>query len=70
MMTTELRGLQMYASSISVLPVNLSGLQIINVMQNHISGNIPGKLPVSLKTLDLLLNAFSGKISSSIANLS
>ena len=60
----------MYAPTVSVLPANLFGLQILNVVQNHISGSIPGELSISLKTLNLSSNAFFGKMPSSIVNLS
>jgi len=49
---------------------NLTSLQILNVIQNHISSSIPGELPISLETLDLSLNAFSERILTSIVNLS
>ncbi|KAH1260145.1 Protein STRUBBELIG [Glycine max] len=38
---------------------NFTSLQILNVVQNHIFGNIPDELPLSLKTLNLSSNTFS-----------
>ena len=48
---------------------NLIGLKILNLVQNHLSGEISGELPIGLNFLDLSSNAFSGVIPRSVANL-
>ena len=48
---------------------NLTSLKILNLMQNHLFGEISGELPIGLNFLDLSSNAFSGVIPRSVTNL-
>ncbi|KAM4117487.1 hypothetical protein ACB094_02G128600 [Castanea mollissima] len=48
---------------------NFTGLKILNLAQNHLSGEISGELPSGLNYLDLSSNAFSGVVPRSVANL-
>ena len=47
----------------------LIGLKILNLAQNHLSGEISGELPIGLNYLDLSSNAFSDVIPRSVVNL-
>ena len=44
-------------------------LKILNLVQNHLSGEISGELPIGLNFLGLSSNAFSGMIPRSVTNL-
>ena len=44
-------------------------LKILNLVQNHLSGEISGELPIGLNYLDLSSNAFSDVIPRSVVNL-
>ena len=73
--------LQMHAPTLRVLAVQLAHrnsptgdrdltiLKILNLTQNHHSGEISGELPIGLNYLDLSSNAFSSVIPMSVANL-
>ncbi|OWM79566.1 hypothetical protein CDL15_Pgr022978 [Punica granatum] len=66
-------GFLQYNSLSSGLPQeigNLTNLEVLNLTQNHLSGEISNDLPPQLQYLDLSSNSFSGDIPVSIANLS
>ena len=61
-----------YNSLTGILPSeigNLTGLKILNLVRNHLSGEISGELPIGLNFLGLSSNAFSGVIPRSVTNL-
>ena len=61
-----------YNSLTGILPLeigNLTSLKILNLTQNHLSGEISGELPIGLNYLDLSSNAFSDVIPRSVVNL-
>ena len=61
-----------YNSLIGILPSEIGiliGLKILNLAQNHLSGEISDELPIGLNYLDLSSNAFSDVIPRSVVNL-